>query len=149
MNGGFPRPERILELTPEEADELLDRLERAVPVRPGFVEIPTKGFTEALVFGDTHGDWRTTFLTSAPRVLTPLTRLWPILPVTALVSPMACCAVPTLRPHAAQNFASSASSLPHPSHLIDIAISVRGTVMERGGFLASVDIPSRALGHSV
>lgn len=60
MNGGFPRPERILELTPEEADELLDRLERAVPVRPGFVEIPTKGFTEALVFGDTHGDWRTT-----------------------------------------------------------------------------------------
>jgi hypothetical protein len=54
----WPTPEEILALSPEEADQLLDRLERTVPVRPGFVEIPTDGFTEALVFGDTHGDWR-------------------------------------------------------------------------------------------
>ncbi|MGB6443488.1 MAG: metallophosphoesterase, partial [Thermoplasmata archaeon] len=40
------------------ADQWLDFLERKVPVRPGFVELPSKGFTEAVVFGDTHGDWR-------------------------------------------------------------------------------------------
>jgi hypothetical protein len=54
----FPTPEEILSLTPEGADRLLDRLEKSVPVRPGFVELPSRGFHEALVFGDTHGDWR-------------------------------------------------------------------------------------------
>jgi hypothetical protein len=54
-----PAPETILRMTPEEADQLLDQLERTVPVRPGFVELPS-GFREAVVFGDTHGDWRST-----------------------------------------------------------------------------------------
>jgi hypothetical protein len=52
-------PETVLRSSPSEADALLDRLERTVPVRPGFVELPADGFAEALVFGDTHGDWRT------------------------------------------------------------------------------------------
>jgi hypothetical protein len=60
VSEGYPSPKEILELTPEGADELLDRLERAVPVRPGFVDLPAKGFSEAIVFGDTHGDWRST-----------------------------------------------------------------------------------------
>jgi len=54
-----PSPEAVLNLDPSEADRLLDRLERAVPVRSGFVDLPG-GFSEAIVFGDTHGDWRTT-----------------------------------------------------------------------------------------
>ncbi|MGA8302603.1 MAG: metallophosphoesterase [Thermoplasmata archaeon] len=53
-------PDGILGSTPDEADQILDRLERKVPVHPGFVELPAKGFTEAIVFGDTHGDWRST-----------------------------------------------------------------------------------------
>jgi hypothetical protein len=52
--------EAVLASSREEADELLERLERKVPVRPGIAELPAKGFTEALVFGDTHGDWRST-----------------------------------------------------------------------------------------
>jgi hypothetical protein len=52
--------EAVLASSREEADELLDRLERKVPVRPGIAELPAKGFGEALVFGDTHGDWRST-----------------------------------------------------------------------------------------
>ncbi|MGI0131293.1 MAG: metallophosphoesterase [Thermoplasmata archaeon] len=56
----FPSPAQLLEMSPEGADALLDRLERAVPVRPGFVELPVSGFPEAIVFGDTHGDWRST-----------------------------------------------------------------------------------------
>jgi Calcineurin-like phosphoesterase len=55
-----PGPEAILASTPEEADRLLDFLERKVPVRPAFVELPSRGFTDAIVFGDTHGDWRST-----------------------------------------------------------------------------------------
>lgn len=56
---GAPSPESILSLSPEGADRLLDELERTVPVHPGFVDVPSRGFTEAIVFGDTHGDWRT------------------------------------------------------------------------------------------
>jgi len=55
-----PSPEAILHLTPEDADRLLEHLERNVPVRPGLVTLPATGFTEAIVFGDTHGDWRST-----------------------------------------------------------------------------------------
>ncbi len=74
-----PSPESVLRMAPEEADRLLDQLERTVPVRPAFAELPT-GFTEALVFGDTHGDWRTSleierrFLepTGGPRLLVGL-----------------------------------------------------------------------------
>jgi Calcineurin-like phosphoesterase len=54
-----PSPESVLRMTPDEADQLLEHLERRVPLRPAFVELPS-GFSEALVFGDTHGDWRTT-----------------------------------------------------------------------------------------
>jgi hypothetical protein len=53
-----PSPESVLRMSGEEADALLDQLERTVPVRPAFLDLPM-GFTEALVFGDTHGDWRT------------------------------------------------------------------------------------------
>ena len=51
-------PTDILHLTPEEADELLEYLERRVPVRPPLVEIPEGIADEAIVFGDSHGDWR-------------------------------------------------------------------------------------------
>jgi hypothetical protein len=47
-------------LGPEEADSMLDRLEREVPARPSLVEIPVAPGREAIVFGDTHGDWRST-----------------------------------------------------------------------------------------
>lgn len=60
MIGDVLTPEAVLASSPEEADALLDRLERQVPVRPGVADLPAKGFAEALVFGDTHGDWRTT-----------------------------------------------------------------------------------------
>ena len=51
-------PESILRASPEDADRILDRLERSVPVRPGVVELSHRGTSEALVFGDSHGDWR-------------------------------------------------------------------------------------------
>ncbi|MCI4372413.1 MAG: metallophosphoesterase [Thermoplasmata archaeon] len=53
-----PTPEEILGLDEHAADALLDRLERTVPVHPPFVRIPTASLREAIVFGDTHGDWR-------------------------------------------------------------------------------------------
>jgi hypothetical protein len=56
----LPNPEEVLAWSPEEADRRLDFLERKVPVHPGFVELPSQGFPEAIVFGDTHGDWRST-----------------------------------------------------------------------------------------
>ncbi len=59
-NGRRPTPEEILALSPEDADLLLDDLERRVPVHPPLVEIPVREGCEAVVFGDTHGDWRST-----------------------------------------------------------------------------------------
>jgi hypothetical protein len=56
----LPAPAQVLRSSPDEADELLEALERKVPVRPGFADLPARGFTEAIVFGDTHGDWRST-----------------------------------------------------------------------------------------
>ncbi|MGI0071404.1 MAG: metallophosphoesterase [Thermoplasmata archaeon] len=56
----FPRPEEVLDLSPEDADRLLDRLERSVPVHPELLDLPPRGFTEAIAFGDSHGDWRST-----------------------------------------------------------------------------------------
>ena len=53
-------PSELLALTPSEADRLLDELERKVPVRPPLVEIPEGTAEEAIVFGDSHGDWRST-----------------------------------------------------------------------------------------
>jgi len=55
-----PTPEEILSLAPEAADDLLERLEREVPVSPRLAKLPTRPFSEAIVFGDTHGDWRST-----------------------------------------------------------------------------------------
>ena len=53
-----PTPTEILALEPEAADELLEELERNVPVHPALLAL--RGGEEALVFGDTHGDWRST-----------------------------------------------------------------------------------------
>jgi hypothetical protein len=53
-------PEEILGLSPEDADGLLDRLEAEVPGRPRLVRLAAEGVTSAVVFGDTHGDWRST-----------------------------------------------------------------------------------------
>ncbi len=53
-------PRQILALDPAGADALLDRLERTVPVRPPLVEFAPPGAREGTVFGDTHGDWRST-----------------------------------------------------------------------------------------
>lgn len=58
-------PHAILDLGPEAADRLLDELERAVPVHPPLLSL-SHG-EEALVFGDSHGDW--------PSIL-ELHRLW-------------------------------------------------------------------------
>ncbi len=55
-----PTPQEILGLTADEADRLLDRLEAAVPHRPACLRLEAAGAREALVFGDTHGDWRST-----------------------------------------------------------------------------------------
>lgn len=62
MSPGEPplSPAELLKLSPEEADGLLDRLEREVPVRPGLSELSRESPREAVVFGDTHGDWRST-----------------------------------------------------------------------------------------
>lgn len=53
-------PEQILDLDAEAADRLLDRLERTVPARPTVVPLDGGTLEEAVVFGDTHGDWRST-----------------------------------------------------------------------------------------
>src|SRR5580658_445792 len=60
MQGSEPTPEEILRLDEDGADDLLDRLERSVPVHPPLVQIATTSLREAIVFGDTHGDWRST-----------------------------------------------------------------------------------------
>jgi len=53
-------PEAILDLEPTGADALLDELERMVPRRPPFVTIGENDLDRAVVFGDSHGDWRST-----------------------------------------------------------------------------------------
>jgi Calcineurin-like phosphoesterase len=58
--GAIPSPQEILALDRAGADALLDLLERTVPVRPPLARLPGAGFREAIVFGDTHGDWRST-----------------------------------------------------------------------------------------
>jgi len=51
-------PAELLRLTSAEVDGLLDYLERHVPVRPPLTELLAGTAEEAIVFGDTHGDWR-------------------------------------------------------------------------------------------
>lgn len=62
MTGGRSSldPADLVALSPEDADRLLDELERTVPVRRPFVALDPGDRTEAVVFGDTHGDWRST-----------------------------------------------------------------------------------------
>lgn len=57
---GPERPAQIAGLEPEEADRLFDELEASVPVRPGFLRLGDVPADEAIVFGDSHGDWRST-----------------------------------------------------------------------------------------
>jgi calcineurin-like phosphoesterase family protein len=57
---GIQSPAEFLRLSREEADELLDRLEQGVPVRSPVTELTRGSAEEAIVFGDTHGDWRST-----------------------------------------------------------------------------------------
>jgi hypothetical protein len=57
----FPgSPEALAGLATADADSFLDRLERSVPRRPALVEIGRIPGGRALVFGDSHGDWRST-----------------------------------------------------------------------------------------
>lgn len=53
-------PAELLRLEPSGIDELLDHLEANVPVHAGLVDLPAAPRKEAIVFGDTHGDWWTT-----------------------------------------------------------------------------------------
>jgi len=53
-------PLEVVALTARDADAVLATLEASVPRRPGFVEIPRTEGGSAVVFGDTHGDWRST-----------------------------------------------------------------------------------------
>jgi hypothetical protein len=58
---GLPSsPSDALALSPSEADRLLDALEGSVPHRSPCIEIPAFRDGLAFVFGDTHGDWRST-----------------------------------------------------------------------------------------
>lgn len=52
-------PTEILALEPEGADELLARLESTVPFFPPLLELGPSKLREAIVFGDSHGDWKT------------------------------------------------------------------------------------------
>jgi hypothetical protein len=53
-------PEEVLALAPEEADRWLEALARAVPRHEPCVQLPETPGGSAFVFGDTHGDWRST-----------------------------------------------------------------------------------------
>jgi hypothetical protein len=53
-------PSEILRLSPAEADALLTWLEREIPVRAPLTELSAGTAEDAVVFGDTHGDWRST-----------------------------------------------------------------------------------------
>jgi hypothetical protein len=55
-----PSPLELLKLPPDGADRLLDRLEAQVPVRAPVTHISDTAANEAVVFGDSHGDWRST-----------------------------------------------------------------------------------------
>ena len=57
-----PTPESILQLEGGEADELFDELEGLVPSSPALADLPDGLAHEAVVFGDSHGDWRSTVL---------------------------------------------------------------------------------------
>lgn len=53
-------PEEVLRLDSASADRLLSDLERRVPRHPTLLSISSATQGTATVFGDTHGDWRST-----------------------------------------------------------------------------------------
>lgn len=53
-------PGRLAERSAEELDALLTDLEARVPRHPPLVTIAPPGAAQAVVFGDSHGDWRAT-----------------------------------------------------------------------------------------
>ncbi len=59
-NAPLPAPEEVLAWTPADIDAALARWERQIPVRPPLFELESPPAKSALVFGDTHGDWRST-----------------------------------------------------------------------------------------
>jgi hypothetical protein len=67
-------PEEILRLDEAGADRLLDRLDAEVPVMTPVVDLPRDPVTEAIVFGDTHGDWRSTVRAAARFLESPQDR---------------------------------------------------------------------------
>jgi hypothetical protein len=52
-----PTPQEILALDRRGADRLLDELEGSVRTHPPLLRLPSTAISEAIVFGDTHGDW--------------------------------------------------------------------------------------------
>ncbi|HZY70521.1 MAG TPA: metallophosphoesterase [Thermoplasmata archaeon] len=73
---GILNPASILELNAEEADGLLDRLERTVPVAPNLAHLPGLPATQAHVIGDSHGDWRSTQEAVQPFLADPMTHVF-------------------------------------------------------------------------
>lgn len=53
-------PASIAAFSAGELDELLARLEREVPAHPPCVTLGSRTADEAVVFGDSHGDWKST-----------------------------------------------------------------------------------------
>jgi hypothetical protein len=68
-------PADVLGWSSEDADEFLDRLEERVPIRPRLLELRQSDGRVAIVFGDSHGDWRSVgepvdrFLSAPPGTL--------------------------------------------------------------------------------
>lgn len=74
-DGPLPGPSEILRLEPADADRLLDQLESDVPSHRGAVQVEVGGAREAVVLGDTHGDWRSTQAAVARFLAEPNERL--------------------------------------------------------------------------
>ncbi len=53
-------PEELRRLTATEVDALIDVLEVSVPTTPPWIDLASTRAREAIVFGDSHGDWRST-----------------------------------------------------------------------------------------
>ena len=67
-------PSEVSSWSPEEADQVLARLEAEVPVASGLTDISGQGAQEAIIFGDTHGDWRSTRAAVAPFLADPASK---------------------------------------------------------------------------
>jgi Calcineurin-like phosphoesterase len=71
---GLLTPEEILQLDSSGADDLLEQLEATVPVSSPLIDLPAAPFREAIVFGDSHGDWRTILRVAARFLESPESR---------------------------------------------------------------------------